>query len=78
MQPDPVIEANEICSLGAGDPIVGAVTEPKQSHSAAVIHRKWADFSHSSVRPCALPTTPLLQLAPAAVTPGMKIYAFTL
>ncbi|TNN75172.1 hypothetical protein EYF80_014582 [Liparis tanakae] len=23
MQPDPVIEANEICSLGAGDPIVG-------------------------------------------------------
>lgn len=38
MQPDPVIEANEICSLGARDPIVGAVTEPKQSHSAAVIH----------------------------------------
>jgi len=62
MQPDPEIEANEICSLGAGDPIVGVVTEPKQSHCAAVIHRKWADFSHSRVRPGEAPTTSLLQL----------------
>lgn len=37
--------------IGSRGPIVVAVTEPKQSHSAAVIHRKWADFSHSRVRP---------------------------
>lgn len=51
-QPDPVIGANEYCSLGAGDSIADSVTEPKQSHSAAVIHRKLADYSHGCIRSC--------------------------
>lgn len=42
--------------------IGSAVTEPKQSHSAAVIRRKWADLSYSRVRPCEVPATSLLQL----------------
>lgn len=38
--PDQVINANTIRSLGAGALIPDVVTEPKQSHSAAVIQGK--------------------------------------
>lgn len=62
MQPDPVIEVNKICSLGAGDLIAGAVTEPKQSHSTAVIQGKWVDFSWGHTGPCEVPAMSLLLL----------------
>lgn len=59
-QPDSVIEANEISSLGAWDRLASAVTELKRSHSAAVIHGKWADLSYSCVRPGEDPSTSVL------------------